>query len=185
MDHKNLSVFISLILRHKPEVIGISLDAHGWADVQALLRGINQSGKYHITMEILEEIVRTDNKQRYRFNDDKTCIRANQGHSVKVDVELQCTAPPDILFHGTGEKYAAAIRKEGLKPQSRLYVHLSKDIATARMVGARHGKPHIFLVHAKEMAENGCKFYLSENGVWLTDTVPPAFLEEYTDEILC
>ncbi len=177
-DLKKTSVFISLILRHKPEVIGISLDEHGWADVGELIEGINRTESYSIDMNMLEEIVRTDNKQRYSFNEDRTLIRANQGHSVNVDVELKECEPPEQLFHGTGEKFAASIRKEGLIPKSRLYVHLSKDKETAEKVGARHGKPRIFFVHSGKMFRAGYKFYLSENGVWLTKFVPPEFLGE-------
>ncbi len=125
-DVKKTSVFISLILRHKPEVIGISLDEHGWANVEELIYGINKTHGYRIDMETLEEIVRTDNKQRYSFNEDKTLIRANQGHSVNVDVELKEAEPPEQLFHGTGERFAAAIRAEGLKPMSRLYVQIGR-----------------------------------------------------------
>ena len=176
-DNKKLSVFISLILRHKPETIGITLDENGWEDVAELIKGINASGR-RIDMPLLEEIVRTDNKQRYSFNEDRTLIRANQGHSINVDVELKECEPPEQLFHGTGERFAAAIRKEGLKPMSRLYVHLSKDRDTAEKVGARHGKPHIFFVHSGKMFRQGYKFYLSENGVWLTESVPPEFLGE-------
>lgn len=177
-DLKKTSIFISLILRHKPETIGISLDEHGWASVDELINGINKTDGYGIDMEMLEEIVRTDNKQRYSFNEDKTLIRANQGHSINVDVQLNEAEPPEQLFHGTGERFAAAIRKEGLKPMSRLYVHLSKDTETAEKVGSRHGKPHIFFVHTGKMYRAGYKFYLSENGVWLTKYVPPEFLEE-------
>ncbi|MCM1165728.1 MAG: RNA 2'-phosphotransferase [Lachnospiraceae bacterium] len=177
-DLKKTSIFISLILRHKPETIGISLDEHGWADVEELIGGINKTKDYALDMETLEEIVRTDNKQRYSFNEDKTLIRANQGHSVNVDVELKEAEPPEQLFHGTGERFAAAIRAEGLKPMSRLYVHLSKDRETAVKVGSRHGKPHIFFVHSGKMYRQGYKFYISENGVWLTKSVPPEFLEE-------
>ena len=175
---KKTSVFISLILRHKPEAIGITLDEHGWAGVDELIRGINAAEGYSIDMETLEEIVRTDEKGRYSFNEDKTLIRANQGHSVNVDVELKECEPPEQLFHGAGEKYVAAIRREGLKPKSRLYVHLSKDKETAEKVGARHGKPHTFFVHSGKMYRQGYKFYLSENGVWLTKSVPPEFLGE-------
>ncbi len=172
------SVFISLILRHKPEVIGITLDCHGWADVQALLDGINATGKYRIDLPMLEEIVRTDNKQRYSFSEDKTKIRANQGHSIPVDVELQAAVPPEILYHGTGEKYVASILQDGLLPKSRLYVHLSKDLETAVNVGSRHGTPHVFKVHAAAMYREGCTFWLSANGVWLTKSVPAVYLEE-------
>ena len=176
---KKTSVFISLILRHKPEVIGIALDAHGWADVQELIAGINATGKYQIDMPMLEEIVRTDNKQRYSFNEDKTKIRANQGHSIQVDVELKEAEPPEILYHGTGEKYVESILREGLIPKSRLYVHLSKDMETAVNVGSRHGKPHIFKVHTGEMFRQGCKFWLSENGVWLTKAVPIEYSKQH------
>ena len=138
------SRFISLILRHKPETIGIALDEHGWADVQELIRGVNRAGGHYLDMELLEEIVRTDEKQRYSFNEDHTLIRANQGHSIPVDVELEEKTPPDILWHGTGEKYVASIDAQGLSPKSRLYVHLSTDQQTARTVGSRHGKPVIY-----------------------------------------
>ena len=115
----NTSIFISLILRHKPETIGISLDEHGWADVQDLIAGINASGRHHLDMERLEEIVRTDEKQRYSFNEDHTLIRANQGHSIPVDVELEEKIPPVLLYHGTGEKYARAQRTAGFLCRQR------------------------------------------------------------------
>ena len=111
--NKNTSKFISLILRHKPEAIGITLDEHGWADVRKLIDGINQSEGHTLNMEMLEEIVRTDEKQRYSFNEDHTLIRANQGHSIPVDVELEEKTPPDILWHGTGEKYVVSIDAQG------------------------------------------------------------------------
>ncbi|MBP5463540.1 MAG: RNA 2'-phosphotransferase [Lachnospiraceae bacterium] len=175
MSLKETSKYISLILRHKPETIGIHLDEHGWANVGELLEGI---GKTHtISMEILEEIVRTDEKQRYSFNEDKTLIRANQGHSVPVDVELEEVAPPEVLYHGTGEKFRASIEQEGLKPKSRLYVHMSADTETARKVGMRHGKPVIFRIQARKMQEDGYIFYKSVNGVWLTNAVPAAYLQ--------
>lgn len=176
-DLTKLSKFIALILRHKPETIGISLDRNGWASVRELMDGMNQSG-HSIDMETLEEIVRTDEKGRYSFNDDKTKIRANQGHSINVDVELKETIPPETLYHGTAERFCEGIRKEGLKPMSRLYVHLSKDVETAVKVGSRHGKCVVFKVKAGEMSRQGYKFWLSENGVWLTKNVPPIFLEE-------
>lgn len=173
---KNTSKFISLILRHKPETIGISLDEHGWADVQELIDRINASGGHHLDMDLLEEIVRTDEKQRYSFNEDHTLIRANQGHSIPVDVELEEKMPPALLYHGTGEKYVSAIDEQGLIPKSRLYVHLSADIPTAKKVGSRHGKPVIYTVDCRRMADDGYKFYLSANGVWLTKSVPVEYL---------
>ena len=175
-DIKNTSKFISLILRHKPETIGITLDEHGWADVSELIEGIAKTQDFN--MEILEEIVNTDEKQRYSFNEDKTKIRANQGHSVKVDVELKRAVPPEILWHGTGQKYTEAIDKQGLVPKSRLYVHLSSDYDTAVNVGTRHGKVVVYKVLAQQMEKDGYIFEISENGVWLTKEVPVKYLEK-------
>lgn len=166
-----LSVFISLVLRHKPDAAGIALDEHGWADVDELIAGINSTGR-KIDMAILEEIVATDEKGRYNFNEDKSLIRANQGHSVQVDVELKEQKPPEFLYHGTAERFLEDILTEGLKPMSRLYVHLSKDIETATKVGKRHGNPVVLKVCSGEMCREGIKFFLSENEVWLTKTVP-------------
>ncbi len=176
MNLTRTSKFISLILRHKPEEIGITLDEHGWADVQALIEGVNKT--HPLTMDILEEIVRTDEKGRYSFNEDHTLIRANQGHSIPVDVELKETTPPEILYHGTGEKFITSIDKIGLIPKSRLYVHLSADRETAVNVGKRHGKPVIYRVRAGKMIEDGYPFYLSANGVWLTKEVPIKYLDK-------
>lgn len=130
-----------------------------------------------MTIELLEQIVANDNKGRFAFNEDKTCIRANQGHSIAVDVELTQTEPPEILYHGTGEKYVEGIHAQGLISKSRLYVHLSADIETAKKVGARHGKPVIYQVNTAQMKMDGFIFYRSVNGVWLTKTVPAKYLE--------
>ena len=176
MGLKETSKYISLILRHKPETIGITLDEHGWANVDELISGIAKT--HEMNMNILEEIVSTDEKQRYSFNDDKTKIRANQGHSIQVDVEPEEIKPPEILWHGTGEKFTGSIDEQGLIPKSRLYVHLSKDEETAFKVGTRHGKPVLYIVKAKEMFKDGYKFYLSKNGVWLTKEVPVKYLEK-------
>ena len=170
------SRFISLVLRHKPEAAGIALDEHGWADVEELLEGVGQT--HPLDMEMLETIVWTDPKDRYSFTDDHTSIRANQGHSIPVDVELKEVRPPKVLYHGTGEKYVSSIDTEGLLPKSRLYVHLSANRETALKVGARHGKPVIYTVLAEEMAIDGLPFYLSENGVWLTKSVPVNYLRK-------
>lgn len=167
---------MSLILRHKPEVIGISLDKHGWAVVDDLINGIAKNNE-GFNMAILKEIVETDNKQRYSFNDDKTLIRANQGHSIPVDVELEEKEPPKFLYHGTGEKYVSSILEQGLIPKSRLYVHLSKDIETAKNVGRRHGKEIVYKIEAHEMYQDGYKFYLSVNGVWLAKGVPLQYMQ--------
>ena len=178
MGKTETSKFISLILRHRPGVIGIVLDEHGWADVDELIRGINENGKHRLDRELLEEIVREDQKQRYSFNEDHSRIRANQGHSIRVDVELEEKVPPAVLYHGTGEKYTASIDVEGLLPRGRLYVHLSSDPETARKVGSRHGKPVIYMVDCAAMSADGYPFFLSANQVWLTKTVPAKYLRK-------
>ncbi len=174
MSDTELSRYISLILRHKPDAIGITLDEHGWADVFELIEGISKTRA--IDMETLERIVAEDEKQRYSFNEDKTLIRANQGHSIPVDVELEELMPPEVLYHGTGEKYVESIKEQGLIPKSRLYVHLSADKETATKVGRRHGKPIIFQVNSKKMYDDGIKFFKSVNGVWLVKKVPVKYL---------
>lgn len=178
MRSNKTSQFIALILRHKPETIGITLDEHGWANVQELIDGINATGKHHLDMELLEEIVRLDEKQRYSFNEDRSLIRANQGHSIPVDVDLRETLPPKVLYHGTGEKYVPSIDEQGLIPKSRLYVHMSADKETAKTVGSRHGRPVIYEIDCKSMSEDGYRFYLSENHVWLTKAVPAKYLKK-------
>ncbi|MBQ9434218.1 MAG: RNA 2'-phosphotransferase [Synergistaceae bacterium] len=172
---ERLSKFISLILRHKPAVIGITLDSHGWADVDELIAGLSK--KYPIDREILSQIVANDKKGRYSFSEDGKYIRANQGHSINVDVELQQQTPPEILYHGTGEKSVPSIEAEGLTPQGRIYVHLSLTPEDARKVGQRHGRPAVYSVKSGEMARAGYTFYISANGVWLTKSVPVDFLE--------
>ena len=176
MSLTDTSRFLSLILRHKPQVIGISLDEHGWASVPELIEGISRTRPFN--MEMLEEIVRTDEKMRYSFNRDKTKIRANQGHSLPIDAELTSCEPPEFLYHGTGEKYLTSIEKNGLIPKTRLYVHLSREYDTAVNVGSRHGKPIVYKVNTAKMSQDGYKFFISANGVWLTKAVPPEYLEK-------
>ena len=174
--YKETSKYISLILRHKPEVIGITLDEHGWANVDELIEGVSRT--HPLDMAALELIVAEDEKQRYSFNEDKTLIRANQGHSIPVDVELDEKEPPEVLYHGTGEKSVSSIDRQGLIPKSRLYVHLSRDEETAVKVGSRHGKPVIYKVKSGEMYRDGYKFFCSVNGVWLTKEVPVKYLSK-------
>lgn len=175
MKLMKVSKYISLILRHKPEEAGISLDAHGWANVNDLINGVSKI--YKFDMEMLEEIVATDDKQRYSFNEDKTKIRANQGHSVNVDVGFEEGEPPESLYHGTAEKYVNGIKETGIMKKSRLYVYLSADYDTAVMVGKRHGKPVVFCVKSGQMHIDGYKFFKTKNGTWLTDFVPVEYLE--------
>ncbi|MBQ2603595.1 MAG: RNA 2'-phosphotransferase [Acutalibacteraceae bacterium] len=177
MDNVKISKKLSLVLRHNPQKIGITLDEHGWADVKTLIRKFNEAFNADLDMEKLDEVVRTNDKQRYSFNEDKTKIRANQGHSINVDVELKPTVPPEILYHGTSWRFVGSIQKNGILKMNRLYVHLSPDEETALKVGKRHGSPVIFKVLSGDMHKAGCVFYLSENNVWLTDSVPPQYIE--------
>lgn len=177
MSNKNdkLSVFISLILRHKPEAANIQLDEFGYANVDELIKGVNETGR-RMNLNILKEIVSDDKKGRYSFNESFTLIRANQGHSINVKVPLQKLEPPHFLYHGTAERFLDSILSSGVKKMNRLYVHLSDNLDTAKQVGKRHGKPVILTVDAEKMYKNGYHFYLSENKVWLTEFVPNEYL---------
>lgn len=165
-----LSKFISLILRHDPAKINITLDEHGWAKVDELINGINQHGHY-LDQEMLDQIVATNNKKRFCFNEDHTLIRANQGHSIQVDVELPEKIPPKLLYHGTAINNLDKIKQSGIKKMNRLYVHLSKDVETATKVGSRHGKPVVLIIDTQAMIKDGYKFYYSLNEVWLCDDI--------------
>ncbi len=171
-----ISRFLSLVLRHKPSEAGIRLDENGWADVGELIEGVRNRDR-NLTMDLLREIVATDDKNRYAFSDDLRKIRANQGHSVAIDLKLKPVEPPEFLYHGTASRFSTQIQNEGLKPRSRQFVHLSSDKKTAVNVGARHGVPVIFRVHARKMYLEGIVFYLSENKVWLSSHVPTEYLE--------
>lgn len=169
-----LGRFLSRILRHEPEAAGIQVDRHGWADVKKLLAGVRGTGR-SIDMDTLERIVRENNKQRYSFNWNHTKIRANQGHSIPVDLELKEAEPPQRLYHGTASRFLSAIYREGIRKMGRQYVHLSGDFETAAAVGKRHGNPVVLTVDAAAMARDGVAFYRSENGVWLCDWVDPKY----------
>lgn len=178
--HSNLvklSKFLSLILRHKPETIDLTLDENGWADVAELIYLANKHNKTPLTRALLEEIVASNDKQRFAFNEDKSKIRANQGHSIAIDLALVPQAPPDILFHGTATRFIESIRTQGLIAKSRQHVHLSKDKATAIKVGSRHGKPVVLNIWATKMHLAGFEFFRSDNGVWLTKHVPVEYIE--------
>jgi putative RNA 2'-phosphotransferase len=169
------SKYLSLVLRHRPEVLGITLDAQGWTDVALLLERLHQNA-IPIDQNKLAQIVATNSKKRFAFSDDGTKIRASQGHSVAVDLGYQPTMPPQVLYHGTGEKSLNSILKSGLQKGERHHVHLSADVKTAIKVGQRHGKPVVLHVAAQQMQEEGFLFFISQNGVWLTDYVPAAYL---------
>ncbi|MFT8350599.1 RNA 2'-phosphotransferase [Clostridium saccharoperbutylacetonicum] len=176
-EEMQISKFISLILRHKPEEIGLKLDEYGYIKTSDLIKGLNLKG-YRVTISDIERIVAEDNKQRYSFNEDKSKIKANQGHSIAVNLELQPIEPPKVLYHGTATRFSESICKEGIKKQNRQYVHLSSDVETATKVGKRHGELVIFRIDSDQMYKDGYKFYLSENKVWLTDYVPIEYLSK-------
>lgn len=171
-----LSKFLSLLLRHRPEVIGLQLDEKGWADVSELLDKMNAHG-HVIDLRLLEHIVVTNNKSRFSLSTDGKMIRANQGHSISVALDLTPLSPPDLLYHGTAETTVPLILEAGIERRSRQHVHLSTDIATARAVGSRHGRPAVLEVQAGRMHEDGFQFFCSDNGVWLTERVPTEYLQ--------
>lgn len=172
-----ISKYLSKHLRHQPERIGIKLTLGGWVAVDELLAAC-KNHSFPITRIELEEVVAKNNKQRFSFDSTGTLIRANQGHSVEIDLQLEPAIPPDELYHGTGHGAVAAILCEGLSKMSRHHVHLSQDIVTAKNVGSRHGFPVVFAVDSAAMHEAGYTFYCSENGVWLVDSVPPEYLQQ-------
>ncbi len=172
---KGISKFLSFVLRHSPETIGLSLDENGWANVDELLQKSSRDGKI-LTIEMLTHVVESNDKKRFAFNNDKTKIRASQGHSIEIELNLIAVSPPEQLYHGTVAKYLEDIKKQGLQKMSRQHVHLSKDKETAVKVGRRRGLAQILTVSAGEMHRAGFQFFLSDNGVWLTDSVPENYI---------
>lgn len=177
MDRELISTskFLSFVLRHHPEKIGISLDEQGWVAIDDLLAAANRSGR-KLTRPLLDRVVRENDKQRFAINSNGTRIRASQGHSVEVDLALHPAQPPELLYHGTVARFVDSIRASGLERGSRQHVHLSPDVETARRVGQRRGRPVILVVESGRMWQDGHTFYQAENGVWLTDTVPQEYL---------
>ncbi len=173
---KHISKLLSLVLRHQPEHIGLTLNENGWANVEELIQKVNEK-RVVLDFSTLQVVVETNDKRRFAFNEDKTLIRANQGHSIEVELNLKNQRPPEFLYHGTVQKFLAAIKKEGLQKMSRQHVHLSKDKETAMKVGSRRGSPVILIIRANEMSKEGYTFYLSDNDVWLTDEVPVRYIQ--------
>jgi len=176
----HISKFLSLVLRHQPETISIQLDQNGWTDVNELIEKANNYG-IKFDKETLQHIVATNSKKRFAFNDTFDKIRASQGHSIEIELGYTNQKPPTILFHGTAEKFVQSILETGLKKQSRQHVHMSSDLETALKVGQRHGKPFVFKVFAEQMYNDNFPFYISDNGVWLTDNVPTKYLKQNDD----
>lgn len=178
MDEKRkvrVSKFLSRVLRHAPEDLGLTLEPGGWVAVQDLLTGAERAG-FRVTTDELAEVVRSSDKQRFAFDGCGTRIRANQGHSVEVDLQLEPAEPPAELFHGTADRNREAILRDGLRKMARHHVHLSADQDTAIRVGTRHGRPIVFVIDAARMWADGRAFFRSANGVWLVDAVPPEYL---------
>jgi putative RNA 2'-phosphotransferase len=175
------SKFLSLVLRHRPEVIGLTLDAQGWADLDDLIARAAARGQT-LSRDLIARVVAENDKQRFALSPDGTRIRANQGHSVAVDLALEPHEPPETLYHGTATRNLRSIERDGLRRGQRHHVHLSPDPATARAVGQRHGEPVVLRVAAAAMHRDGHRFYRAENGVWLTDAVPPAYLSRESDQ---
>jgi putative RNA 2'-phosphotransferase len=173
----NISKFLSLVLRHQPETIAITLDQNGWTDVKDLIEKVNNFG-IKFDRETLNHIVATNPKKRFTFNDTLDKIRASQGHSVEIELGYTNQKPPKILFHGTAEKFVQSILNTGLEKGNRQQVHLSADIETAIKVGQRHGKPFVFKVLAEQMYDDKFEFFISDNGVWLTDNIPTKYLKQ-------
>lgn len=172
---KHISKLMSLVLRHRPETIGLQLDENGWANVNELIEKINAKG-IKADREIINTVVANNDKKRFAFNDDQTKIRASQGHSLPVELDLEEKTPPAILYHGTTTAYLDSILQTGIQKQNRQHVHLSETIETAKAVGSRHGKPVILTINAEAMQHAGYKFYLSANHIWLTVEVLPPFI---------
>ncbi len=174
---KRLSRFLSLVLRHQPDKLGLTLDAQGWAQVDELMSAL-QINNPSLSLDDLKRMVATNSKQRFAFNEEMTKIRANQGHSIPIELGLEQQIPPNVLYHGTAKQNVPSIAAHGLTKQQRHHVHLSTDKQTALTVGQRHGKAVVFEVMAGQMSQAGFKFYVSDNGVWLTDHVPYEYLSQ-------
>lgn len=172
------SKFLSLVLRHAPQTIGLSLDGSGWASVDELISLANRNGR-KLDRSLLEAVVATSDKKRFALSKDRSRIRASQGHSVAIDLGLQPISPPDVLFHGTADRFLSSILSTGLNPGKRRHVHLSSRIEVARTVGSRHGRPIVLAVDASAMRQVGHDFYHSDNDVWLTDSVPAQYLQRH------
>ena len=171
------SKLLSYVLRHRPDSIGLALDPQGWAGVDDLLARLAAAG-HEVDRVLLEQVVADNDKQRFAFSEDRSRIRARQGHSVAVDLALAPAEPPEVLYHGTASRFLKSILASGLRAAGRHHVHLSADIHTAKRVGARHGFPAVLRVDARRMRAESIVFYCSDNGVWLTDAVPPRYLDK-------
>jgi putative RNA 2'-phosphotransferase len=172
-----ISKFLSLLLRHSPATIHLNMDKNGWVTIQEIIDNAKKFKKMDLTIDTIKTVVETNDKQRFIISDDGKRIRANQGHSIQVDLELENKIPPDFLYHGTASRFIDSIMKDGLKPMRSQYVHLSMNEETALKVGKRHGTPVVLRIDTKKMHEDGYKFYLSENKIWLAEKVPREYIK--------
>lgn len=170
-----VSKFLSLVLRHSPESIGLDLDQNGWAQVDKLIAAANRAG-VALDDKLLKEVVEQNDKKRFAFSEDCLKIRASQGHSIQIELGLEKSEPPETLYHGTASRFIESIREKGLVKEKRQHVHLSADEVTATKVGSRHGEPVILKIESGRMHRSGLEFFISANGVWLTDSVPVDFI---------
>jgi len=173
--YKDISKYFSYLLRHKPETIGLKLDDNGWASIEDL---IAKTTEFELDIEIIQIVVESNDKQRFSISDDNQRIKANQGHSIEIDLDLKALEPPAHLYHGTAERFINSIMKNGLSKQKRHHVHLSESTAVAIAVGSRYGKPVVLKISSKEMFENGLKFYKTINNVWLVGSVPIEYINK-------
>ena len=176
MKNRNISKFLSLVLRHQPEILGVKLDKYGWASTQEIIEKMSRRGM-KIDLPTIQRVVQDNDKQRFKLTDDSTMIRANQGHSIDIVLGYKPQQPPIVLYHGTARKNLDSIFSHGLIRGNRHHVHLSTDKATAVKVGQRHGLPTVLIILAAKMDDMGMEFYCSDNGVWLTDYVAPEFIK--------
>jgi len=174
-DLVHMSKFLSLVLRHKPEVAGLALEEGGWVKVDDLIHGAKEAG-VSLDRELLRFVVEESEKKRFSFSDDGQRIRANYGHSIPIHMDFEPIEPPEFLYHGTAVRFLESIQKNGIAPRGRQYVHLSPDEQTATETGRRHGVPIVLPVQSRFMHENGFHFYHTASGIWLTEKVPPEFV---------
>ena len=176
MNVVKISKFLSLVLRHHPETIYLYMDKNGWVYIDELIQNAVRYKNIVLSYDLIKYIVDTNDKKRYIISDDGKKIRANQGHSIDVDLKLENKIPPDILYHGTASRFYDSIMKNGLKPMNRQYIHLSQDKETALIVGKRHGEPIILNIKSKLMHDEGYKYYLSDNNIWLVNSIPVKYI---------
>lgn len=179
---RRASKFLSLILRHQPSKVGLTLDDQGWAEVDELLQKVNAANNWSLTKNQLDMVVANNNKKRFAYSENGRRLRASQGHSIDIDLGLEPKEPPAVLYHGTATRFLESILDQGLVSKSRQHVHLSWDVETATNVGKRHGKVVILLIDAAKMQRNGYHFYLSQNNVWLTDHVPVEYISVNSEQ---